>query len=45
LVQLLLLCGRQVPAIGFDVRVLLLLDSAIIGAQLLRFLLGELPRP
>jgi hypothetical protein len=31
----------QVPAVGFDVSVLLLLDSAVVGAKLLRFLLGE----
>jgi hypothetical protein len=41
LVYLFLLCARQVPAIGFNVRVLLLLDGAIIGPQLLRFLLVE----
>jgi hypothetical protein len=36
-----LLRPRQVPAIGFDVSVFLLLDGAIIGPQLLRLLLIE----
>jgi hypothetical protein len=31
LVYLFLLRSRQVPAVGFDVRVLLLLNGAIIG--------------
>jgi hypothetical protein len=41
LVYLFLLRPRQVPAIGFYVCVLLLLDGAIIGPQLLRLLLVE----
>jgi len=42
LVYLFLLRPRQVPAIGFHVGMLLLLDSAVVGAELLRFLPSEL---
>ena len=42
LVYLFLLRPRQVPAIGFHVGMLLLLDSAVVGAGLLRFLLSKL---
>src|SRR6516164_9100085 len=41
LVQLLLLRTCQVPAVGFNVGVFLLFNSAIVSAKLLRLLLGE----
>jgi len=41
LVYLFLLCSCQVAAVGFDVCVLLLLNGAVIGPQLLRLLLVE----
>ena len=40
-VQLLLLCRYQVSAVGPDVRALLLLDSEIVGPELLRLLPGD----